>query len=97
MRENKETECEKIAIGKLKSLMKRNSAMWRGNLIKLLAGELSINEGSASKLVDSLEERKLIGYIGSLMEVAPKTMAKQLVITPEGEEIIKAGNVPSLY
>lgn len=97
MPENELEDFEKAAIEKLKSLMRRNKFMWRGNLIRLLAGELSISEGNASKLVHSLEMRKLIGYTGELMEVTPKVMARQLIITPQGEEIIKAGNMPSLY
>lgn len=97
MPENEREDCEKAAIEKLESLMRRNKFMWRGNLIRLLARELSISDGDASKLVDSLEARKLIRYTGELMEVTPKAMARQLVITPEGEEIIKAGNIPSLY
>lgn len=97
MKKEKKEDCEKIAIKKLKGLMGRNKFMWRSNLVKLLANELSIEEGNASELVDSLEERKLIGYTGELTEVTPKIMARQVVITRQGEEIIRSGNIPGMY
>lgn len=93
----KQEDFETVAIKKLEDLMRRNKFMWRSNLIKLLAQELFIEEGKATKLVDSLEQRKLIGYTGELTEVTPTLSARQVIITREGEEIIKAGNIPSLY
>lgn len=97
MKTYKQEDFEKVAIEKLKDLMRRNKFMWRSNLIKLLAHELSIEEHNATELVDSLERRKLIGYTGELTEVTPTLSARQIVITHEGEEIIKAGNITSLY
>lgn len=96
---DKSRDCKKKAIRKVKEIITENdeNIMYRSKLVKSLATELEIEENNASKIVDTLEEDKLITYTGGLQQIDSKISARELVITERGEQIIQAGESPSLY
>ena len=97
MDESEKNISDEIAIQKVKALMSRYKFTWRTGLIKLLARDLGVGESRATKVIDALEKKGIIKYTGDLTDVGLNAKARQLVMTPEGAEMIKAGNIPSLY
>lgn len=96
----KDKSHEKETIEILKKIIAGDGGeiMYRSKLVRSLACKLNMEENSASRIVDVLEKEKLIKYTGELKKVENASiMARQLIITELGEEVIRNSEIYDPY